>query len=31
MKTITLEVHFVTPEFMKGPGRELGERAKSPH
>lgn len=26
MKTITLEEHFITPEFMQGPGRELMER-----
>jgi uncharacterized protein len=29
MRTITLEEHFVTPEFMQGPGHELGERVRS--
>ena len=29
MRTITLEEHFATPAFLKGPGRELKERAKS--
>ena len=30
MRTITLEEHFVTPAFMEGPGRGLGERPSSP-
>ena len=29
MRTITLEEHYATPAFLKGPGRELDERAKS--
>jgi hypothetical protein len=29
MRTITLEEHFVTPAFMEGPGRELGERVRA--
>jgi len=29
MRTITLEEHFVTPEFMQGPGHGLGERVHS--
>jgi predicted TIM-barrel fold metal-dependent hydrolase len=29
LRTITLEEHFVTPAFMEGPGRELGERVRS--
>lgn len=29
MRTITLEEHFATPEFLKGPGHELEERARS--
>jgi predicted TIM-barrel fold metal-dependent hydrolase len=28
-RTITLEEHFATPEFMQGPGREMSERARS--
>ena len=31
IRTITLEEHFVTPEFMEGPGHELGERVRSAH
>ena len=31
MRTITLEEHFVTPAFMEGPGRGLGERARAAH
>jgi predicted TIM-barrel fold metal-dependent hydrolase len=31
MRTITLEEHFVTPAFMEGPGRELGERVRDTH
>ena len=27
MRTITLEEHFATPEFLEGPGRDLRERA----
>jgi len=30
-RTITLEEHFATPEFMAGPGYGLGERVKSAH
>jgi predicted TIM-barrel fold metal-dependent hydrolase len=30
-RTITLEEHFATSEFMAGPGRGLGERVKSAH
>ncbi len=29
LRTITLEEHFATREFMEGPGRELGERART--
>lgn len=29
MRTITLEEHFATPAFLKGPGHELNERAKA--
>ena len=29
MRTITLEEHFVTPAFMEGPGRELGEHVRA--
>lgn len=29
MRTITLEEHYATPAFLKGPGRELEERAKT--
>jgi hypothetical protein len=29
MRTITLEEHFVTPVFMEGPGRSLGNLARS--
>ncbi len=29
LRTITLEEHFTTPEFIQGPGRELAERARS--
>ena len=29
MRMITQEEHFVTPEFMEGPGHELGERARA--
>jgi hypothetical protein len=28
-RTITLEEHFATPEYMEGPGREMSERARS--
>jgi predicted TIM-barrel fold metal-dependent hydrolase len=28
-RTITLEEHFATPEFMQGPGREMSEHARS--
>jgi predicted TIM-barrel fold metal-dependent hydrolase len=27
LRTITLEEHYATPEFIEGPGRELAERA----
>ncbi|MGD0752415.1 MAG: amidohydrolase family protein [Anaerolineales bacterium] len=30
-RTITLEEHFATAEFMAGPGHGLGERVKSAH
>jgi uncharacterized protein len=29
MRTITLEEHYASPAFMKGPGRKLEERAKA--
>jgi uncharacterized protein len=29
MRTITLEEHYATPAFLKGPGHELEERAKT--
>jgi predicted TIM-barrel fold metal-dependent hydrolase len=29
MRTITLEEHYATPAFLKGPGRELEESARS--
>jgi uncharacterized protein len=29
MRKITLEEHYATPAFLKGPGRELEERAKT--
>jgi len=29
MWTITLEEHYATPAFLKGPGRELEEKAKT--
>jgi uncharacterized protein len=29
MRTITLEEHYATPAFLKGPGRELAEKAKT--
>jgi hypothetical protein len=29
MRTITLEEHYATPTFLKGPGRDLEERAKT--
>lgn len=29
MRTIALEEHYVTPAFLKGPGRDLEERAKT--
>jgi hypothetical protein len=29
MRTITLEEHYASPAFMKGPGRKLAERAKT--
>lgn len=29
MRTITLEEHFATPEFLDGPGRDLKERASN--
>ena len=29
MRTISLEEHFVTPAFMKGPGREIENKAKA--
>ena len=29
MRTITLEEHFATPEFMEGPGREMKARVRS--
>jgi uncharacterized protein len=28
MRTITLEEHYATPAFIKGPGRDIAERAK---
>jgi predicted TIM-barrel fold metal-dependent hydrolase len=31
LRTITLEEHYATPEFMQGPGRELAERARAAH
>ena len=31
LRTITLEEHYVTPAFMEGPGRELGERVRAAH
>jgi predicted TIM-barrel fold metal-dependent hydrolase len=31
LRTITLEEHYVTPAFMQGPGRDLGERARAAH
>ncbi len=31
LRTITLEEHYVTPAFMEGPGRELGEQARAAH
>jgi len=31
LRTITLEEHYATPEFMRGPGRGLGERARTTH
>ena len=30
MRTITLEEHFATPDFLKGPGREVTEIHASP-
>ena len=30
MRTITLEEHFATPEYIQGPGRELAERFRLP-
>ena len=30
MRTITLEEHFATPDFMEGPGRFLKDRAQGP-
>ncbi len=29
LRTITLEEHFATPEFMQGPGHEMSERVRS--
>jgi len=29
MRTITLEEHYATPAFLRGPGRELAERART--
>jgi len=29
MRTVTLEEHYATPAFLKGPGHELQERARS--
>ena len=29
LRTITLEEHYATPEFMRGPGRGLGERVRT--
>ena len=31
MRTITLEEHYATPAFLKGPGRDLAEREKIAH
>jgi hypothetical protein len=29
MRTIILEEHFVSPAFLKGPGRRLAEQARN--
>jgi uncharacterized protein len=29
MRTIMLEEHYATPAFLRGPGRELAEKAKT--